>query len=658
MGKSRQATPPADWERRPLDGLTIVQLQRILDDNDIEYNRKDKKRVLVNLVKKHCMSGRSKGKDKGKAKAFAHTDALIDETISENDSNMDSAGESGMPGAFQPDQTTNEASGESDDPIALTPTKKHRKEASNVGARDRGKASSKAEQVKKAAGRKEGSKRNRRAEDDGPDSASENNASESSDAETDSEDDETGPPSDTSSDNRRHIDGDDSDESADSEEESDDETNGGTTSGSDSSNDVIESIEQPRMRTLAQIDKAMGNKSSTSLLSGGKIVGWNWIGQNTRVCVEFKIGNVYTGRVKSGRHYDFEKSYETNIAVQTRFLAGKRTRGDARMIKPDIDPKRIGLGTIYWDDLGAKDPISVLHPSKVGEFPWTYIDAKIPGVSGTLKVARRFLPHLLQRPESWVHYFLYKTARQQERRFEQAFKKKKRSSAEVIEISDSEEEVTPRDTRTRRASSAQKRTPSARAHTYNQESDASSEPNGPGRSRKDTPVKRRSREATFDSGYDSPHDDRYLMSGANPAAKKHRSQRSRTSNSSDEDPTPSSNNSERRSKSRSRLSSRDMSTRDESLMEDEEDDQSHRGSRRREESGRRSRSDESGRRGESNSASRSKSTSSRRSRDAQTPEDEDGPEHRSEQPRRNSNKPKSAMKQPRRSRSESSVHFE
>ncbi|KIW36758.1 uncharacterized protein PV06_11053 [Exophiala oligosperma] len=160
----------------------------------------------------------------------------------------------------------------------------------------------------------------------------------------------------------------------------------------------------------------------------------------------------------------------------------------------------------------------------------------------------------------------------------------------------------------------------------------------PGRSRKGTPVKRRSRETTFDSGYDSPHEDRFLLSGALTAAKKHRSQRFRSLRSSEED-SPPSQHSKRRSKSSSRLDFRDESSPEEEVTEDR-----HRGSRRGE---------------KSNSASQSRSTSSRRARDTQSSEDEEGSGRNSEQSRRRSPTPKSAMKQPRRSRRDgSSVHFE
>jgi hypothetical protein len=261
-------------------------------------------------------------------------------------------------------------------------------------------------------------------------------------------------------------------------------TSSSDSESTDGTESVIESVEVPEMQTFGQIQRGLGVTS----LSGGKVVGWNLHGPHVRAVVEYKIGNSRTGRIEPGRWHDFEKTAQTNIAVQTKFLQGKRGH-DQHYIKPRYDVNQILLGTVYWDPRGAKKPWSVLHPKSPNPFPWTYQKVKFPDRANNLLVARRFLYDILKQKPAVVDKMLYERAKRQELDFKKA---QSRRNGQVINLSDSEEE-----TGAPRASSGRNRSSSKRESRHRRAGTGTSRQS----TRRSSSLRRNIREA--DSGYRS-----------------------------------------------------------------------------------------------------------------------------------------------------------
>jgi hypothetical protein len=171
------------------------------------------------------------------------------------------------------------------------------------------------------------------------------------------------------------------------------------------------------MQTFEQLQQSLNIFS----LAKGRVRGWNYQGPSARVCIEYQIGNAKTGRVEPGRWHQFEKAWNTNIAIQTDFLNGKRGP-DQHFMKPRWDPSKLLLGTVFWDDKGyTKDPWRALDPATNARFPWTYMEVSFPRIAGKKYVARRFLPDLLHQRPSVINDLLYQKAKAQERNFRRAY---------------------------------------------------------------------------------------------------------------------------------------------------------------------------------------------------------------------------------------------
>jgi hypothetical protein len=190
----------------------------------------------------------------------------------------------------------------------------------------------------------------------------------------------------------------------------------------DSVEEVMPSTEIPPARDIDAIERSMAEEFPSIGLTNGIFRGWNIVGCGARVCVEYRIGDARTGRVEPGRLHDFKKSNRTNIAAQMLSLIQSRQR-DGSLSKPRYGRRHVkGLGMVFWDAQEASDPLSVIQPSKAPGtvYPWAYVEVEWKHTNQITLEPRRTLPRLLKKSEYWVACFIYKTAANQERKYQQA----------------------------------------------------------------------------------------------------------------------------------------------------------------------------------------------------------------------------------------------